>query len=156
MQATPSGLFLRAEASDDKNLRRIQNGIAARLERIGRRDNLRVEWHAPEAATSPAVHLARPHRGRLQTLALTVAVVLLIALHLGVGGALVADAHWTGWATNLLLIPIVVLVAVKLLALRRLAVHHRAARPKLTGRLRRKDGDPRRADRTAAERRLRP
>jgi len=44
MQATPPGLKLRAEAADAEGLRRIEDGITTRLEKIGRRDRLKVTW----------------------------------------------------------------------------------------------------------------
>jgi hypothetical protein len=44
LRATSDALTLRAEAGDQDQLQRIQDGIAARLERIGRRDRLTVTW----------------------------------------------------------------------------------------------------------------
>jgi cytochrome P450 len=44
LQATDDSLILRAEADSQERLQRIQDGIAARLERIGRRDGLAVTW----------------------------------------------------------------------------------------------------------------
>jgi hypothetical protein len=44
MQATPGTLRLRAEAADEENLLRITELITARLEKIGRRDQLAVRW----------------------------------------------------------------------------------------------------------------
>jgi hypothetical protein len=48
MQALPGTLRLRAEAADEESLRRIQELITARLEKIGRRDQLTVRWQATE------------------------------------------------------------------------------------------------------------
>jgi hypothetical protein len=48
MQALPGTLRLRAEAADEESLRRIQDLITARLEKIGRRDQLTVRWQATE------------------------------------------------------------------------------------------------------------
>jgi hypothetical protein len=48
MQALPGTLRLRAEAADEESLRRIQELITARLEKIGRRDQLTVGWQATE------------------------------------------------------------------------------------------------------------
>lgn len=51
LQATSEALILRAEAGDQQHLQRIQDGITARLERIGRRDQLTVTWQqAPPGA----------------------------------------------------------------------------------------------------------
>lgn len=49
MQTAPDLLTLRAEATDEENLRRIQDLVAGRLERIGRRDHLTVIWQRTEA-----------------------------------------------------------------------------------------------------------
>ena len=55
MQATPGTLTLRAEAGSEENLRRIQDLVTARLEKIGRRDHLTVNWQPTEApAAAPA------------------------------------------------------------------------------------------------------
>jgi hypothetical protein len=52
MHAAPGTLTLRAEASSPENLRKIQELITARLEKIGRRDHLTVTWQPPH---EPAV-----------------------------------------------------------------------------------------------------
>ena len=52
MQTTPDTLTLRAEATDEENLRRIQDLVAARLEIIGRREHLKVNWQRFEAPTA--------------------------------------------------------------------------------------------------------
>ena len=44
MRATDTELLLQAEADDEPHLRRIEDGIAARVQRIGRRDKLSVSW----------------------------------------------------------------------------------------------------------------
>ena len=49
LRATDTELLLRVEADDERHLRRIEDGIAARVERIGRRDELTVTWtRSPE------------------------------------------------------------------------------------------------------------
>jgi hypothetical protein len=57
LQATAEDLVLTARAEDEQGLQRIQDGIAARLQRIGRRDGLTVVWRqsASEAGPHPAV-----------------------------------------------------------------------------------------------------
>jgi len=52
MQTTPDTLTLRAEATDEENLRRIQDLVAARLEIFGRRGQLKVNWQRFEAPTA--------------------------------------------------------------------------------------------------------
>lgn len=54
LHATDDSLTLHAEANDLEQLRRIQDGIARRLERIGRRDELTVAWSTP--APEPKAH----------------------------------------------------------------------------------------------------
>lgn len=44
LRATEDALSLRVEAGDPESLRQVQEGIAARLQRIGRRDRLAVNW----------------------------------------------------------------------------------------------------------------
>lgn len=44
LHATEDALTLHAEAENPEQLRRIQDGIARRLERISRRDQLTVSW----------------------------------------------------------------------------------------------------------------
>jgi hypothetical protein len=44
MRATADTLTLRAEADSEQHLRQVQDLVAGRLERIGRRDHLTVTW----------------------------------------------------------------------------------------------------------------
>jgi hypothetical protein len=53
LHATSEALTLHAEAGDQQQLQRIQDGIGARLERIGRRDQLTVTWTQAPAGTGP-------------------------------------------------------------------------------------------------------
>jgi hypothetical protein len=57
LQAIPGTLRLRAEAADEENLTRIQDLVAGRLEKFGRRDQLAVTWHRTR---EPRRHLAGP------------------------------------------------------------------------------------------------
>ncbi len=54
LQAGPATLTLRAEAPDEKNLNQIQELIAGRLEKFGRREQLKVTWHRVQGASPPA------------------------------------------------------------------------------------------------------
>lgn len=47
MHASPGTLTVHAEATNEENLRRMQELIARDLERIGRRDHLTVNWQRP-------------------------------------------------------------------------------------------------------------
>jgi hypothetical protein len=49
METAQDMLMLRAEAADEENLQRIQDLVAGRLERIGRRDHLTVIWQGTGA-----------------------------------------------------------------------------------------------------------
>ena len=49
LTAGPGSLTLRADAADEENLARIQDMIAGRLEKFGRRENLSVTWHPAQA-----------------------------------------------------------------------------------------------------------
>jgi hypothetical protein len=51
LRATAGALTLCAEAGDPQRLRQIQDGISARLQRIGRRDQLTVTWTDAQPAT---------------------------------------------------------------------------------------------------------
>src|SRR5689334_22412891 len=44
LDATADTLTLRVDAADEDALRRLQDAIAARIEKIGRRDGLQVRW----------------------------------------------------------------------------------------------------------------
>jgi hypothetical protein len=44
MQASPDRLTLQVEAADEEHLQRVQEIIAADIERFGRRDQLKVTW----------------------------------------------------------------------------------------------------------------
>jgi hypothetical protein len=114
LQAAPETLTVRAEAADEAGLRRIQNGIARRIETIGRRDHLRVTWHQADApaaqhgeatrtATSSTTEAA-PRRERVKTIALVAGVVLVAAVHLGLFGAALAASKWTSWGANVIVL----------------------------------------------------
>jgi Uncharacterized protein conserved in bacteria (DUF2218) len=53
LRATAGALTLHAEAGDPRRLQQIQDGISARLQRIGRRDRLTVTWTEAKPATEP-------------------------------------------------------------------------------------------------------
>jgi hypothetical protein len=133
LQATADALMLRVDADDEDVLRQLQDGIARRLETIGRRDQLIVQWHrsdpaadhppgqdntrtaaAAPAGTTPA---RRPRRlGR--TLTLTAVVVLAILAHVGVLGGTLATSTWANWGTNIIMalaLAKIIIVVVQLL-----------------------------------------
>ena len=63
LHADPGVLTLRAEASDEEALRRIEHRLADLLERIGRRDGLTVTWTAPSGAVEHVEGQAARHTG---------------------------------------------------------------------------------------------
>jgi hypothetical protein len=52
MHAAAGTLTLRAEADSEENLRRIQDLLTARLEKIGKRVHLTVNWQPPAPPAS--------------------------------------------------------------------------------------------------------
>jgi uncharacterized protein len=48
MQANASMLTVRIEATDEESLQRIQDILSRDIDRFGRRDQLKVNWHRPE------------------------------------------------------------------------------------------------------------
>lgn len=102
LRATADTLTLRVDAADEDTLRRLQDGIARRLETIGRRDQLAVNWQQPDSApgflpgeatsATPAPMgnaAARQHRGFGRTLIRAGAAALAIVVRLGR-----LAAHW--------------------------------------------------------------
>ena len=69
LRALPGVLMLRAEASDEGALRRIEHRVADRLEQIGRRDRLAVAWtpvlstakHSAETTTNETEGMKDPY-----------------------------------------------------------------------------------------------
>ncbi|WP_326724801.1 DUF2218 domain-containing protein [Streptomyces sp. NBC_00243] len=121
MRAGPGVLTLRIDAADEENLRRFQDLLTAHLDRFSRRAPLTVDWRRPEEpAVQPetarpvpgtAVARRRWHRG-WTGFGAACAVIVAVALHLGLGGAVLADARWTGWAIGFIVTAVVVKVAV--------------------------------------------
>ena len=125
--ATADTLTLRVEAADDDALRRLQDGMAARLHKIGRRDQLATTWQRLDIPPAPprdtAQHVGMPaspgspkrrwHR-RLTVLGVVAGGALIVAVHLGIGGAAVAALPWTGWVGGSLLV--IVLAALVFIA----------------------------------------
>lgn len=107
LHATSDALVLRVDADDEDALRRLQNGVAGRLEKIGRRDRLTVTWSRPEATEAPPGEAAGPgpgrFRGRGRAITLTVVGALVVAGHVGVFGAALAASAWTEWGVGTVL-----------------------------------------------------
>ncbi|MFD5757954.1 hypothetical protein ACFWIZ_22760 [Streptomyces sp. NPDC127044] len=112
-------MTLRAQSPDEESLRRLQDLVTTHL---SRRDPLQVDWQRPEApavqaaASAPAVPprgaaLRRRHDGWTGVVAV-VAVAAVVAVHLGLGGAVLSDTRWTGWAVGFVLTAAVVKIGV--------------------------------------------
>lgn len=131
MQATPTTLTVQVEAVDEENLRRLQDLVAGHVERFGRREQLKVTWQEPEVSTTSPGEVvdavpapqggAARHRWRGGTIALTAGGVLAIALHLGLGGILVANWQWTAGTVG----GVLAVVLVKVVVLGGIVVHRR-------------------------------
>jgi hypothetical protein len=151
MQATSRTLALRAEATNEENLRWIQNLVTERLEKFGRRDHLTVTWLQPTAAAAVhpdtdfadepgAAHAEQAdvvRRGRAATIILTAAgalgIALAVAAHLGLGAAALVASRWLGWtALGVVMVPTMivlchVLAPASVIGLRHLASRRRNA-----------------------------
>jgi hypothetical protein len=68
MHAAPGTLTLRAEADIQENLKRLQDLLTTRLEKIGRRDHLAVNWQAAETGGEAALLPGRQARAASRTL----------------------------------------------------------------------------------------
>jgi hypothetical protein len=81
-------LTVHAEATDQQNLRRIQEILTRNVERFGRRDHLTLTWTGTAADPEPTTHRARA------PITLAVAGVLgiavIVAVHLSVGAVALA------------------------------------------------------------------
>ncbi|WP_063786045.1 DUF2218 domain-containing protein [Streptomyces sp. MMG1533] len=120
LRAAPGVLTLRVEAADEENLSRLQDLAGGHVERFGRRDGLRVSWQLSEATVSSEAVVAMaaapgeegaPRRVHLKVTGLAAAVALALAVHLGLGSALLANWQWTGWAAVGVLAVVLVKVA---------------------------------------------
>jgi hypothetical protein len=112
-------LLLCVEADTESGLERIRDGIARRIEKVGRRDSLGVTWTRAEQAdlelpegdpTGHRVHGPRLH-GRGTTMGLMAGGAVVVAVHLGLGGATPASSGWTGWAADAILIAVLIKLA---------------------------------------------
>lgn len=122
LQATAGVLTLRAEGADKEGLERIQDLVTTHISRFSRRDPLKVEWrpsevpHVQPEASARTTHEPTAARhwwpgGRTGFAAVGV-VAVIVAVHLGLGGAVLADVPWTGWAVGFVVTAVLVKIAV--------------------------------------------
>lgn len=114
LRTAPGVLLLRVEAAGEENLQRLQDLVTQHVERFGRRDGLQVSWQRLASAVEPessgaaetagaSGRTAAGRSGNLKLLGLAAAVVLALAAHLGLGGAVVANWHSAGGAVGAVL-----------------------------------------------------
>ncbi|WP_369245002.1 DUF2218 domain-containing protein [Streptomyces sp. R41] len=135
MQAAADTLMLRAEADNEEDLQRIQELLALRLEKIGRRDHLTVTWQRLEATglqpgePAPA-EIPQPKnelqhttgaRRRWPMGVVGGVVALLILAHLVLGGSVLAVSRWLGWGAGAV---VLVIVLAKVIGIGALAARH--------------------------------
>lgn len=113
LEASKNALLLRVEATSESALRRLQDGIAHRLETFGHHEHLTVQWQpstfqaagqfeeVPRHVPAPAGPMTVWWRSRLaRNLALAAVAAVAIAAHLGLLGATLAAAAWTRWGAT--------------------------------------------------------
>ncbi|MDV9176697.1 DUF2218 domain-containing protein [Streptomyces sp. W16] len=107
LRATPGVLTVHVEADTPENLGRLRDLVTTHLGRFSRRDPLTVEWQ-PSEVSGEAVAVRQGRGGRARFVAIGV-VVIAVAFHLALGGAVLTRMPWTGWVASFL----VTIVAVK-------------------------------------------
>lgn len=138
LRATPDALVLHVEAGNEEDLQRMRDLIAARVEKIGRRDHLTVAWQQLEAPSDPpgtGDQANAPHpkehgdaggMARRWTVRTVVGVVaLMVVAHLVLGGSVLAASQWLGWGAGAV---VVAVVLVKVIGMGGFVAHHRRRR----------------------------
>ena len=135
MQATADALTLRAEADTEEDLKRIQELVAGRMEKIGTRDRLTVTWQRlgttdlqPDEPDSVAGSQPREEQqhptGAQRRWSFGVVggvVALIIVAHLVLGGSVLAASRWLGWGAGAV---VLVVVLAKVIGIGTLATRH--------------------------------
>ncbi|MFD1535578.1 DUF2218 domain-containing protein, partial [Nonomuraea guangzhouensis] len=133
LTAEDDALTLLIEAADEDGLRQIRDVVSRDFERFSQRDPLTVTWHRTETSDADAPEKGAltpaPRRGRLrsnlQAILLAAAVVVIIGLHVGLAGTVVANSAWAGMAANVVVALVVLKVA--FIALARFGFRRRKA-----------------------------
>jgi hypothetical protein len=117
LRTASDALVLRVEADDPAALDRLKTAIAARIAKIGRRDQLAVEWReadTPQVRDLPGyAEAGRPGRRGWRRAGWIAAVAVVVAVHLGLVGSLAGSGRWKELAADVVL----ALIAVKLVLL---------------------------------------
>ncbi|MFD2768215.1 DUF2218 domain-containing protein [Micromonospora eburnea] len=123
LTADSTTLTLRIDSADEDGLAQIRDIITRNLERFSRRDPLSVTWQRLDTpGTAQVQHAAgttpKPRRGfrRSQTILLALASAVVIGLHIGLAGTVLAESRWTGVAVNVAAALVVVKIALVVLA----------------------------------------
>jgi hypothetical protein len=114
LSATADTLTVRIDADDEDTLLRLKDGVARRLETVGRRDHLIVHWRQPDSTaglpsdatgTVGATDHAPASRSRRigRTLALAGVAVVAVLVHVGLFGGALAASRWASWGANIVL-----------------------------------------------------
>lgn len=115
LEASNNALLLRVEATSESALRRLQDGIARRLETFGYREHLTVQWQpstfqptgqleeVPRRVPAPGPRTIWWRSRLARDLALAAVAAVAIAAHLGLLGATLAAAAWTKWGATAIL-----------------------------------------------------
>ncbi|WP_433187647.1 DUF2218 domain-containing protein [Actinoallomurus sp. CA-150999] len=114
LDATDDTLTLRVDATDQDALQRIQDIVTRDLERFGRRDQIALTWPPPttsseEITTANGTAESSPgpattaRRSRRNTILLTLLIAVAVAVHLGLGGTILANSHWTSLSIDVVL-----------------------------------------------------
>ncbi|MFI7127849.1 DUF2218 domain-containing protein [Nonomuraea sp. NPDC050153] len=111
LRATPTALTVRVEAGDQDGLQRVQTLVTRNITRMGRRDNLTVDWSGPGATVGAAIVNPAPRRRRHAVLGLTLAAVLAVAVHVGLAAGLLAIPRWAGLGADVVLVAVLVKAA---------------------------------------------
>ncbi|KAB8185256.1 DUF2218 domain-containing protein [Microbispora catharanthi] len=133
LTADADTLTVRIDARDEEGLTQIRDIVTRDFERFSRRDPLTVTWLRQETPGALFRHTgavtSKSRRGLLrsgrQTVVLALAVALLIGLHVGVAGTVIAESRWTAAAVDIAVALIVLKIA--LITWARLRVRHRKA-----------------------------
>ncbi|GAA3235720.1 DUF2218 domain-containing protein [Nonomuraea helvata] len=105
LRATPHDLTLRVEAADEDGLQRAQALLTRNITRMGRRDNLTVDWDRPGATAGAAVTDPAPRRRHI-VLGLTLAAVLAVVVHVGLAAGILAIPQWAGLGADVVLVAV--------------------------------------------------
>ncbi|MEV0399667.1 DUF2218 domain-containing protein [Actinoallomurus sp. NPDC050550] len=114
LDATDDTLTLRVDATDQDALQRIQDIVTRDLERFGRRDQIALTWPPPTtssgeittangAGESSAGPATAARHSRRNTILLTALIVVAVAVHLGLGGTVLANSRWTSLSIDVVL-----------------------------------------------------